>query len=909
MIQCEPNGNRAGSQNVSRGRPKGSTDEKKLKGTEDDKTVTYQLAVLLKEAMDAAKKDRGIGARVSKKAWEDICERVARDYDVSFEDVLSKKDTVYSRLRRGNMTGVRLQSPIEEIEPILVEMAMMRARMNQPLNREEVIQFATSLLSGSPVHEKLKKYHAKCGRSKDKIGELGYGWYGSFLRRHETLLASTKPVPFPNRRSQWATYENFELMYDKTYEIWEECGIAEKLQRPLHLDRNGFEFVPDETNRHLICPYRLLYPQAALAADEVGNNTGTTKDKLVGNEKRLHSRQDGRRALKVSSESDIAWTLLAITALTGECVCCVVIIEGSCFTAKDVSGEDITAALDLQAWDFGDQSNHGKGNRFPGGPVCHFRGKTIPCLVASSRSGGITSEILTNILRHLDKHGVYDRDNDPFTPTIQLDCHHTRFQMDFLNYCVEPETKWVVTMGCPEATHLWQIQDASELNGQHKTAMYKYKSNLIAFKRRLGLSLNIKRTDIIPLVNHAWDHSFAGVDTKRNAIAERGWNPMNRALLHHPSIQKTNPQATQPLPDTNNLEQARVRTDEEEDRTTLEINERTISIQACQTTVNVPVSTVNSLNLTSGLAGEYMTDLLMFARSKERMKENIKKRVSEQASFAEKTKDAKQRTSPGQLFKDGILGITSDESYAIWKGKLDQKIATQKATVVKAMEEYAKLTSSVKHIIKNVKTSMIRSDEYSFNDPQATLPLSHIPVALLSITQLKTLMRFQYRKAKGDKGFAKLSLDAARRVWTEICVRPPYGMKDYLIHEKKYEEKVVSDVLRRPRPADPPNQNTRNNQILPRAPVFIMPPAPTVAVHTTAEATGLMPDALATPVLMAPAALRTGPLMRPEPTVLTPAADATETENSRTETLEEKEALMGLMQISATGTVEGEAEL
>jgi hypothetical protein len=41
---------------------------------------------------------------------------------------------------------------------------------------------------------------------------------------------------------------------------------------------------------------------------------------------------------------------------------------------------------------------------------------------------------------------------------------------------------------------------------------------------------------IIPVVNSAWEKSFAQVDFKKEVIAVRGWNPLTRNLLNHPKI-------------------------------------------------------------------------------------------------------------------------------------------------------------------------------------------------------------------------------------------------------------------------------------------------------------------------------------------------------------------------------------
>ena len=46
--------------------------------------------------------------------------------------------------------------------------------------------------------------------------------------------------------------------------------------------------------------------------------------------------------------------------------------------------------------------------------------------------------------------------------------------------------------------------------------------------------LNIVQSDIIPIVNYAWERSFNNVDTNKKAIRDRGWGPLNKILLQHP---------------------------------------------------------------------------------------------------------------------------------------------------------------------------------------------------------------------------------------------------------------------------------------------------------------------------------------------------------------------------------------
>jgi hypothetical protein len=112
------------------------------------------------------------------------------------------------------------------------------------------------------------------------------------------------------------------------------------------------------------------------------------------------------------------------------------------------------------------QENSGPGNSFPGGPVCHFRGKDVPCFVASTPHGGITSAILTNMLHTMDNLELFPRDT--CKPILVLDGHNSRFEVDLLQYIADPNHPWSVCFGVPYRTHLWQVADSSEQNVMYK---------------------------------------------------------------------------------------------------------------------------------------------------------------------------------------------------------------------------------------------------------------------------------------------------------------------------------------------------------------------------------------------------------------------------------------------------------
>ena len=70
----------------------------------------------------------------------------------------------------------------------------------------------------------------------------------------------------------------------------------------------------------------------------------------------------------------------------------------------------------------------------------------------------------------------------------------------------------------------------------------KMTHQLIKGKRRLDMMIDspaILPTDIIPIVNYAWERSFVKVDNNKKAITARGWGPLNYNLLINSQIQPT----------------------------------------------------------------------------------------------------------------------------------------------------------------------------------------------------------------------------------------------------------------------------------------------------------------------------------------------------------------------------------
>ena len=185
--------------------------------------------------------------------------------------------------------------------------------------------------------------------------------------------------------------------------------------------------------------------------------------------------------------------------------------------------------------------NSGPGKLFPGGPTCHFNGKTVPCFVRWSKTGSITGPILLEILKEMDHRDLFEREKNPgVTPSYICDAHGSRFYLGLLSYQNHPDHKWNGNQGCPNMTADWQLGDSQEQNGTAKPNISKAKADLLLKKGDFGRGINpvVEKYEAIIVETKAFEKGFMEVERNKRAIAERGWNPLNRALLCEPRFTK-----------------------------------------------------------------------------------------------------------------------------------------------------------------------------------------------------------------------------------------------------------------------------------------------------------------------------------------------------------------------------------
>jgi hypothetical protein len=166
----------------------------------------------------------------------------------------------------------------------------------------------------------------------------------------------------------------------------------------------------------------------------------------------------------------------------GKPIMCALILEGKVMRPEVITGLDVFATKedDENDPDFVSK-NTGRGKIYPCGPVCHFKGKQVPCMVSSIDSGSITSELLVSFLEHMDKLELFPR-IDGLKPFLLLDGHGSRLELPFLQYVNDPNHQWIVCIGFPYGTSYWQVNDSSEQNGFYKMALTRSKKELVQKK-------------------------------------------------------------------------------------------------------------------------------------------------------------------------------------------------------------------------------------------------------------------------------------------------------------------------------------------------------------------------------------------------------------------------------------------
>jgi hypothetical protein len=695
------------------GRPKGTT----LKSSQAELT-------LYKKACDEAARD--FQSAVDEVAESGKCRMKQGLLDQIIQDTkrrnklehleISKK-MIRMRISRRSLAPPHrgLVSPMEQIEPMLVELCIRLGRARQPMKCKNFIPLVNSIIKGTLTEKEVIEFKARYshGDKKSESAELGKGYYNGFLKRNGHRLVSKRGEKFAANRAEWSTYENFVKMYDGVYDEMVDSGVAERLPSPVWMDAEGNIVDSEDEAFGLQVDTVLKHPDHVFTVDEVGNNTNQKNDGHIGGGRFLCER--GTTPKQICSTKDAHFTVLGFTSANGQPVMCVIIFEGEQVKLDWATG------IDIQQISIGEkhdpeyfEANSGPGKLLPGGPKCEFRGKTIPCQCYAAPSGSITSEILKNCLQKLDELKLFPRVPGGPNPFLLLDGHGSRFELPFMVYINDPQTTWFVCIGVPYGTSYWQVGDSAEQNGCFKMKNTEAKEILVAWKASHGLPIMIEKTDIVPIVNFGWARSFARTRTNLTATAARGWNPLNRALLLHPEIAGTAAQVQEQA--ENNLEE----------------------FPQSTTPTSAALFVPDDINTTDGSAGD-VYDILLRNADKEAARKRRKEQQQRGELMVQQVEGIKRLTAGVHFHANGVrIGETA--------------LQRVKAQYRKREDEQRNKEQKKKNELRDRRKKAMEVRALNRPEEEWTKP------------QLKAMCL--YKKAPGDKGLPD-SLPLLQQCWHE----------------------------------------------------------------------------------------------------------------------------------------------
>ena len=172
-------------------------------------TATTNAANKYAIAKDIAKR---AGKRVEKGLLSSIIK--ASENDAGLSSGLVVFETVRSRLKNQNISGVAPQrrSPLEKVEPIIVEHCVRLAEIGSALIADEVIALASEIIEGTMHETNLLEYKEKRNIISNSL--LGKAWYHGFMKRNEDKIKRARCKVRDQKRLTWCTVDNFENMCD-----------------------------------------------------------------------------------------------------------------------------------------------------------------------------------------------------------------------------------------------------------------------------------------------------------------------------------------------------------------------------------------------------------------------------------------------------------------------------------------------------------------------------------------------------------------------------------------------------------------------------------------------------------------------------------------------------------------------
>jgi hypothetical protein len=262
----------------------------------------------------------------------------------------------------------------------------------------------------------------------------------------------------------------------------------------------------------------------------------------------------------------------------------------------------------------------------------------------------------------------------------------------FLQYILDPEHPWEVCLGLPNGTHVWQVGDSVQQNGSYKPGLVIAKRELVREKQDAGEEGKLTKSDIVPLVNKAFPRSFGKEEGNRHAIAERGWNPLNRGCLTNPEIIATKvARNTQAAATTTGTKDHSTRDEDSlEDSLSDQIPDSQETTSSEYLASKVDQGTLDNLNFTAGHAGSILNRInQQSARREGQVKsyQEVEEKRKKRAENGERVTLMNKRATSGLFVQEGLYSVNQAAPYLQEKAE-DKEKAAQAVTLEKKIKEY-----------------------------------------------------------------------------------------------------------------------------------------------------------------------------------------------------------------------------
>jgi hypothetical protein len=217
-------------------------------------------------------------------------------------------------------------SPLFEAEDMITDFIVQLSKIGSPVTCGEAVFLINDLIEGTEYQAKLVEWKTTHGikQSPEDMKRIGKSYWYSFLHRNEKKIRSKKGRKYKLDRSNWTKYRNFKNMYDDVKNEMVEAGLATKLLSPVSIDDQG-KIVDEKDGVGMRIQVNLHRPDMCVVLDEVGCNLNMTKDGHTGGTEFVVGKDIEAKTKATKREKH--FTCLGLTALSGQPIMCVVIID------------------------------------------------------------------------------------------------------------------------------------------------------------------------------------------------------------------------------------------------------------------------------------------------------------------------------------------------------------------------------------------------------------------------------------------------------------------------------------------------------------------------------------------------------------------------------------------------------